>query len=89
MISMPITRDHLYYDKFRRTMVDVRLVIRYNYKTDCDNKKIFTDLSVAWEFYHKALKDSAEYIGYQKIYNIGIDSAELVLVTFDSTKVKQ
>ncbi len=89
MISMPITRDHIYYNEFGRTMADIHPVIRYNYKTDCDNKKIFTDSSAALEFYHKALKDSAEYTGYQKIYNIRIDSAEHVLVTFDDIKVQQ
>lgn len=58
------------------------------FKTASDDKKIFTDSSAAWEFYHKARKDSAEYNGNQKIYNIRIDSAEHVLVTFDSTKVQ-
>ena len=38
---------------------------------------------------HKARKDSAEYNGNQKIYNIRIDSAEHVLVTFDDIKVQQ
>lgn len=89
MISMPITWDHIYYDEYGRTMIDVYPVIKYNHWTDCDNKKIFTDSSAASEFYNKARKDSAEYNGNQKIYNIRIDSAEHVLVTLDSTKVQQ